>query len=255
MHISACALLLALTVATIYAGLFLRAATVAVEALPRELQATRISLIGAIGETRVDLSRQITAARREVLERSDRQITALRTDVMGEAGAVRETADRRIGDTLTRVDTALASFDTAVTSVESLRQDLKPALDHTGAAARQVEAITAQVNDALPLYLDCDHNPDCVFNRYVGVSKGIERAAGNFADMSQDSRTALPPMLKTWNQIGLDVSSTAQNINRLTKPHWYDRLIGYGLNGAILYRNLNPVTSLTITGAQILTGR
>lgn len=255
MHILACALLLALTVATVYAGLFLRAATVAVKALPRELQATRVSLIGAIGETRVDLSRQITATRRDVLSQSDRQLTALRTDVMSQADALRETADRRLGDSLARVDTALASVDTAVTTVESLRRDLKPTLDHSAVAAQQVESITGQVNSALPLYLDCDHNPDCVFNRYVGVSKGIERAAGNFAEMSQDSRAALPPMLKTWNQIGLDVSSTAQNINRLTKPHWYDRLIGYGLNGAILYRNLNPVTNLTVTGAQILTGR
>ncbi len=248
MHISACALLLTLTVATIYAALFLRAATVLVKTLPGELQATRASLIGAIGDTRVDLSRQITATRRDILTRSDRQLTALRADLVGEADSVRETADRRLGDTLSRVDTALAS-------AESLRQDLKPALDHSAAAAAQAESVAAQVNGALPLYLDCDHNPDCVFNRYVGVSKGIERAAGNFADMSQESRVALPPMLHTWNQIGLDVSATAQNINRLTKPHWYDRLIGYGLNGAILYRNLNPVTSLTITGAQVIAGR
>ena len=243
-----CALLLALTVATVYAGLFLRAATSLAEDVPRELQATRVELIRAVSDTRVDLSSQITATRRDVLNRSDRQITALRTDVIGEADAVRETADRRIGDALTRVDATLASVD-------SLRLDLKPTLDNSAAAAAQTEQIAAQLNDALPLYLDCDHNPDCVFNRYVGVSKGIERAAGNFAEMSQDARAALPPMLKTWNQIGLDVSSTAQNINRLTKPHWYDRLIGYGLNGAILYRNLNPVTSLTITGAQVISGR
>jgi hypothetical protein len=248
LHILACALLLALTVATIDAALFLRAATALVEAVPRELQATRASLIGAIGDTRVDLSSQLTAIRRDVLSRSDRQLTGLRSDLLGEADAVRQTADHRLGDTLTRVDTALAT-------VESLRQDLKPALDHSAGAAAQAESAAAQFNAALPLYLDCDHNPDCVFNRYVGVSKGIERAAGDFAGMTQQTRAALPPMLHTWNQIGLDVSATAQNINRLTKPHWYDRLIGYGLNGAILYRNLNPVTSLTITGAQVVAGR
>lgn len=34
-----------------------------------------------------------------------------------------------------------------------------------------------QVNDAIPLYLDCTSNPDCVFNRYVGTARAIERTA------------------------------------------------------------------------------
>jgi len=70
--------------------------------------------------------------------------------------------------------------------------------------------------------------------------RGIERAALNFGQMTQDQRDALPKMLLTWQQIGADVSGTAGNLNRLTKPHWYDRLLGYGLNAAVIYRNLNP---------------
>jgi hypothetical protein len=59
-------------------------------------------------------------------------------------------------------------------------------------------------------------------------------------------------MLLTWQQIGTDVSGTANNLNRLTKPHWYDRLLGYGLNGVLIYRNLNPITNLAVKGAQML---
>jgi len=62
-------------------------------------------------------------------------------------------------------------------------------------------------------------------------------------------RDAVPRTLATWNQIGVGVAATASNLDRLTKPHWYDRLIGYGLNGVLIYRNLNPVTSLTVAGA------
>jgi len=32
----------------------------------------------------------------------------------------------------------------------------------------------------------------------------------------------------------------ATNLNRLTKPKWYDRLIGYGLSAGAAYRDLNP---------------
>jgi len=183
----ACILLAAVASLAVYSVLLVRAATWAVAAVPYQIQATRAALIAEIAATRSDLIQQIAASRR---------------DVMAEAAAVRTTTDRRLGDTLSRVDTALAT-------VESLRHDLKPSLD--GAAA-----ITSQIGDALPLYLDCDHNPDCVFNRYVGVSKGIERASANFGQMSQDVRGVLPPMLKTWSQIGAGVSATTVNVDGIT---------------------------------------
>jgi len=43
-------------------------------------------------------------------------------------------------------------------------------------------------------------------------------------------------------------------MNRLTRPRWYDRLIGYGLNGVVIYRSLNPAGA-AVTGAQILSAR
>jgi hypothetical protein len=225
-----CAFLTALTALAGYTALLIHAATQTVAALPAEFAATRSALV-----------QEIRAARSDLLIRSERQIAALRKDTLSQVSEIRETADRRIGDTLARADTALDA-------VRSLRQDLKPALEHSG-------AIAAQVDEALPLFLDCDHNPDCVFNRYVGASKGIERAALNFGEASQEVRGTLPHMLLTWNQIGTDVSGTAGNVNRLTKPHWYDRLIGYALNGIVIYRNLNPITNVTLRGAQTLSAR
>ena len=225
-----CALLAALTGVAVSAILLLRAATATVASVPGEIQALR-----------GDLNQQVAAARRDILGRSERQTEALRRDAMAEIERVRETADRRIGDTLTRVDDAL---DT----VAGVRRDLEPTLTHSA-------AIAAQIDDALPLFLDCEHNADCVFNRYVGVSRGIERAALNVGEASQDFRADLPRMLGTWEQVGDNISGTAANVQRLTKPRWYDRLIGYGLNGVILYRNLNPVTNLTIKGAQAIASR
>jgi len=225
-----CAFLAALTALAGYTAMLIHTATRTVAAIPSELAATRTALIE---ETR--------AARRELLTRSERQFAALRSDTVAQLSQIREAADRRLGDTLARADTALVTLN-------NLRQDVKPTLDHSA-------AITAQIDDSLPLFLDCDHNPDCIFNRYVGASKGIERAALNFGEASQDVRGALPKMLLTWNQIGVSVSGTAGNVERLTKPHWYDRLIGYALNGIVIYRSLNPVTNLTMKGMQTLSAR
>ena len=235
-----CALLAALTALVGYAILLVRAATTAVNAVPVEIDSTRAALVAQIESTHRDLIQQVTAARQDVLGRTERQAAALRMDVMAEAAGFRETADRRLGDTLARADRALGTVD-------ALRQDLKPTLEQTA-------AITAQVSDAMPLFLDCDHNPDCVFNRYVGASRGIELAANNFGKASTDVSTALPGAITTWQSIGANANGIASNVNQLTKPKWYDRLIGYGLNGVVIYRNLNPV-GLTVKGAQILSSR
>jgi hypothetical protein len=206
-----------------------------------EVAATRKALVGEVAATRIALTAQVEAARKDIVGRSDRQVFGIRKDVLDEVKAVRETTDRRIGDTLGRVDTALGK-------VEELRGDLKPTLDHAA-------SITKQVDDATPLWLDCRYNADCLFNRYVGVSKGIENAALNFGQASADVRAALPTAIATWQGIGANVGGITANVNQLTKPRWYDRLLGYGVNGVVIYRDLNPATNLTVKGAQIVSSR
>ena len=100
-----------------------------------------------------------------------------------------------------------------------------------------------------------EFNQDRLFNRYVGASKGIERAAMNFGQMSADVRTAVPAAIATWQGIGTNVNGITANVNQLTKPRWYDRLLGYGLNGVVIYRNLNPATNLIVKGAQLICSR
>jgi len=229
-----CAVLASLVWVAIEAVLLLRAATQAVCALP-------VAIVAEVQATRAGLTAQVEAARKDLLVRSERQVAALRRGVLTEVAEIRRTADRRVGDTLSRADAALGE-------VRELRGDLEPLLEHAGNVA-------AQVDDSAPLFLDCRYNPDCVFNRYVGAAKGIERAAANFGQMSTEFRNAVPTSLKTWQDIGSNVQGITGNIDRLTKPRWYDRLLGYGLNGVVIYRNLNPATNLTVKGAQIVASR
>jgi hypothetical protein len=251
-----CALLAAMTGLAVQATLLLHEATQAARALPLavsgELRATREGVLAQAADARRDLGAQIAVARQDVLDRTERevaalrvdaleQVAALRTDVMGEVGRIRSTADRRVGDTLARVDTALGK-------VEELRGDLKPTFDHAA-------SVTKQVDDAAPLFLDCEFNQDCFFNRYVGASKGIERAAMNFSQMSSDVTLAMPAAITTWQGIGKNVAGITANVNQLTKPKWYDRLLGYGLNGVVIYRNLNPATSIQLKAAQLISSR
>jgi hypothetical protein len=197
--------------------------------LSGEIAATRGPLIGEIAGVR----RDINALSEGVVDDLNVQAAALRKETLAEVVEIRKTADRRFGDTLARVDTALVKVDASLAKVEEIRGDLKPVLDHAASIAAQVDA-------AAPLFLDCEYNPDCAFNRFQGTSKAVEMAAQNFGQMSTDFRNALPGGMVTWQSIGVNVAGMTGNVQRLTTPRWYDRVIGYGLSAGAAYRDLNP---------------
>jgi len=235
-----CILLSAMSVLVGSIILLVRTATTVAGAIPAQIECTRTALLKQVELMRRDLDRQIMATRQEALERTERQVAALRLDVMGEAEGVREMTDRRLGETLATADRAIGVMD-------ALRSDLRPTLGYSS-------SIASQVSEALPLFLDCEHNADCLFNRYVGASRGIERAASNFGKAATDLSNALPGVINTWQTIGENATGIAANVNQLTKPKWYDRLIGYGLNGVVIYRDLNPA-SLAVRSVQFLSSR
>jgi hypothetical protein len=226
-----CTLLAALTALAAYAILLLNAARVTVAAIPREIAATRSALVLEIAAARSDLTRQIAVGRRDLLALTSRQATALRTESLAEVAEIRKSADRRLGDTLARVDTALGKID-------GVRGDLKPVLANSAALVR-----------------DAQDSWDDLFWDVKASLASATVAANSVGQMSLDIQSAVPGTLRTWNGIGGNVAAITGNIDRLTKPRWYDRLLGYGLNGIVMYRNLNPVTNLTLKGAQVLSSR
>jgi DNA anti-recombination protein RmuC len=157
---------------------------------------------------------------------ADQQLTAIRHDV-----------DQRVGEGLNRYDATLELLGTRsgelTATAAGLRADLQPVLEHAGNLAKQAD-------EAAPLFLDCDHNVDCVFNRFQGTSKAIETSAQQFGQMSKTFSTALPGFVKNANSLVADSLGIAANVKRLTSPRWYDRLIGYGLSAGAAYRDLNP---------------
>ena len=94
----------------------------------------------------------------------------------------------------------------------------------------------------------------------LGLVAASKVTAGETAQTMRDFRSVVPSFITQGQRISANVdmatlqfSGVASNLNRLTKPKWYDRLLGYGLNGVVIYRDLNPVTSLTVRGLQFLT--
>ena len=227
-NIFACALLAVLIAAGVYGILFIRAATAVVAAVPGQISDTRAALTAEVQATRRDLmdaTGQLTALQGNVFS----QVTETRAMLDRRTGDLLALSDRRLGDTLARADSALAE-------VHGLRSDLQPTLTNTA-------ALTADAKDSWDdLYFD------------VKASVGsVTVAANQFGQASMDFRAAVPGAIKTWQSIGGNVDGITANVNRLTKPKWYDRLLGYGFTGAAIYRDLNPAANVVTGITRVMT--
>ncbi len=173
-----CALLAALTGVAVEAILLLRAATEATRALPGavsdELQATRM-----------DLTNEVQMTREDVLDRTERQVAALRVDVMGQVAQIRTTADRRVGDSLGRVDTALGE-------IEEIRGDLEPVLANAAALAEHADKMVVDLHPQM-----------------LGLVAASKVTMGQTAETMRDIQRATPGFIATWQQIGAHVDLMA----------------------------------------------
>jgi hypothetical protein len=201
----ACALLAALTGVAIQGLFLLRAATYAAEALPGEVPATRAALVGEIDATRLQIEDQVEAARKETLALVDRQSTAIQSNALsaiageseianGQITAALTIADRRMGDTLTRVDAALGT-------VEALRKDAKPSLDNSAALVKDLQ-------DSLD---DNYYDLKATIESSTVAVTGIARAAEAVGD-------AMPSMTASADSVG---KSAAKEADALTKPQTF----------------------------------
>ncbi len=133
------------------------------KAIAREGLETRKTLTAAINRTEKDLDKQIAVLNgtikeigKDVATKADAQVAALRTDLDGQMTALTTVLDRRIGEvTVPAGDTIL------------LAQDLLP----------PVQNIVAVASDNATILGDCDHNPNCLANRIIGVMKSTEKMA------------------------------------------------------------------------------
>jgi hypothetical protein len=206
-----CALLASMTLVAVYAVLLIREATTAMRAVPAwlqtEVQATRADLVGQLADARSDITAQIEGARTDALTRTERQVAALQSGVLQEVGLIRQTADRRLGDTLARADTALAQ-------VAGLRSDLKPAID-----------------GAVALETDAKDSWDDMYWDVKALVGSATVAARGVAETSDAVGQAAPKLTIAAASIGASASGIAADVKRevdeATKPKkWWQKVLG-----------------------------
>lgn len=177
-----CALLASLVGLAISIVLLVRQTTAVIAVLPAAVerqireqgQETRSAALAAIGDTRRELLAEVARTRGDLLVRVDR---------------LTEVSER-----------ALSEMTASIDAVAGTAAGLEPVLENAA-------SITAQVNAVLPMFVDCDHNPDCVYNRYVGVAQSTEKAMRAVAESApgtlqsvQSTTTSVASIAKRWEK-------------------------------------------------------
>jgi len=232
-NILVCALLAVIIGAVVQITICVQTVTVTARALPDEIRAAR-----------GDLIHQVEAVAKDVTNRADRQITDFRKETLAEVEEIRQTADRRIGDTLTRVDAALGTVD-------QLHVSLQPAIDNT-------VAITANARDASAVLFRRDALPA----QLLGLTGAAKVTLGQTATTMREIQRATPQMLSTVQDIGDNVRATTEasteasrntaqvmaNFARATKPLPVWARIGLSVAPPLAQVGASVATTLAVTG-------
>lgn len=89
--------------------------------------------------------------------------------------------DKRLAETNRVLEAAVVNGTVQLGAVNgtlaAAEKDILAVTTQAAQVESQASETLRQVNSAMPLFLECDHNPDCLFNRVQGTSKGIEKMA------------------------------------------------------------------------------
>jgi len=172
-----------------------------------------------------DLNTQMNTLRSD----ASHQITSTRTQILGEVSAWRSTSDSQLTAWRGATETQIAETRGTVVA---LGDKLDPVLtaytklgDEATATLKPVQNIAETVSEALPPFTTCEYldetgeivggNPDCVFNRFQGVSKAAEQ-------MFQEGAKAAPELATASVSVGKSVAGIAGSVDNeakeFTKP-------------------------------------
>ena len=137
----------------------------------------------------------------------------------------------------------------------ALNQHLDSQLGVLNGSVTKVTDAYADIPARFDRQTDCERNALCWQNLTTDVLTNFRFTGRDISSSTKVFNEGFPVLMTGFQTSVTNFASITTNINKLTTPKWYDRLLGYGLNGVMIYRNLNPATNLVVTGTQFLTSQ
>jgi hypothetical protein len=165
----------------------------------------------------------------------------LRTDTFSEIANLHQDSFNQIGVLNNTLNSQLGTFNTNLNN-------------NIGQLTTAYVGIPAAIGSRFDRQTDCVHNALCWQNMTSDTLTNLRFTGKDISTTMKVFSDGYPHMQDQFDLTVSNFASITTHINKLTTPHWYDRVLGYALNGALLYRNLNPVTNITLTGVQAISG-
>jgi methyl-accepting chemotaxis protein len=217
--------------------------------ITQHVKATANQLVHEATETRTQSIQMISETRDEMMG----QVGSLRQDTFVFLNSLSNKVDHRLisleRNTFTRVDhiqtQTFDKLDRMQTDLSALNHSAVDLLDTYKKPADTLNQLL-QAND---IYFNCARNSMCWSNQTANTLKQIERTTTSVANSMEQINKSTPKLVTSLEQFSdsfkdnapkiLDnTSDITKNVNSMTKPRWYDRMIGWGVNGSLVYFNL-----------------
>jgi len=178
------------------------------------------------------------------------EITNLRSDTFGYLDNTTNKLDSRINSIENKLFKQMNSIEkNTFSSIKNIESELiLLSKDY-----RTIPQGTQRVFSKFENQTDCNINDYCWQNLttdlLIDTRNTVRQTSKTFntefpkvtKDVSEITRTfniKFPIIVDNTTKITDNAQNITQNINRLTKPRWYDKLIGWGVNSSIVYFNL-----------------
>ena len=191
----------------------------------------------------------------------------LQTNIMirTEIPTLREEVMKTTNNTITKIDKRIYSVEKALfsridvienktfKSIDRLQSNIDNLTEESIALSKDYRTIPVSLNTFMtPINskMSCKFNDSCWPNLFTDVLIDTRNTARTASSSFILFNREIPKItsdinkLSTSFSVGLptiidNTSKVTDNINRLTKPKWYDRLIGAGVNGSMIWFNIN----------------
>ncbi len=178
--------------------IFIHTANKVVAQVPEQVNTIRWDVNTQLNDARQQINQQLDAARTALVDTTNHQVGGLRVDLRKELDAYRDVADVRVGDTLARVDAALAD-------IAAVRAAAVPVLDNAA-------ELTASTKDAAAILLRRDALPA----QLLGVTAAAKVALGETAVTMRTVQLAAPEVSESIKKAAAESAKASANTAALT---------------------------------------
>lgn len=222
-----------------------KAVNTTVQTLPGQVD-SRLASIQSDVLNKIDtVQNKLTAEVNGLADKSDVRLASVQSDLVSSVNTQLAEANKNLNDQLTETNKSISLLASTYAAVPSqvaaqYNKDFDPFFN----CKQNALCLQGQASDTMFALRTTSRDASATF---MGIQTTLPKLEDNALTVTNTIATSTPLIVKNFADI-------TTNINSFTKPKWYDRLLGYALQGAIIYRNVNPVTSVTISGAQVAAG-